>query len=268
MPARLRLQRKGKKRAPYYHIVAADGRASRDGKYIERLGFYNPNTNPASIEINREKALQWLKNGAQPSDTMRAILKYSGVLYQLHLDGGVKKGALTQEQADEKLSAWLEEKAGKIAAKRESVLNDKTQKETAALADETKVKEDRAAKILAKTSAVAAAVEAESAPSEGDTAEAGQAEGTEAPAAEEAAPAADAGQGESSEAPAEASEAPAESSEAPAEAAPEAPTADAGQAAAEAAPTADAEQAAEGDAPAEEKPEEGSEPKTEEGKGE
>jgi small subunit ribosomal protein S16 len=118
MSVKIRLQRHGKKGKPFYWVVAADARSKRDGKFLEKIGTYNPNTNPATIDLNIEKAAQWLYNGAQPTDTARAILSYTGALLKHHLDGGVRKGALTQEQADAKLVAWLEEKAGKVDAKK------------------------------------------------------------------------------------------------------------------------------------------------------
>jgi small subunit ribosomal protein S16 len=118
MSVKIRLQRHGKKGKPFYWVVAADARAKRDGKFLEKIGTYNPNTNPATIDLNIEKAAQWLFNGAQPTDTARAILSYTGALLKHHLDGGVRKGALTQEQADAKLAAWLEEKTGKVDAKK------------------------------------------------------------------------------------------------------------------------------------------------------
>ena len=114
MATKIRLQRFGKKGKPFYHVVVADARAPRDGKFIERLGSYNPNTNPATIEINFEKALDWVNKGAQPTDTCRAILSYKGILYKKHLEGGVKKGALTEEQAEAKFALWLEGKAVKM----------------------------------------------------------------------------------------------------------------------------------------------------------
>jgi len=117
MPVKIRLQRHGKKGKPFYWIVAADARAKRDGKYLEKLGAYNPNTNPATIELNVDKSVEWLQNGAQPTDTARAILSYKGALLKNHLAGGVKKGALTEEQAEAKFNAWLDEKASKIQAK-------------------------------------------------------------------------------------------------------------------------------------------------------
>jgi small subunit ribosomal protein S16 len=118
MSVKIRLQRHGKKGKPFYWVVAADARSKRDGKFLEKIGTYNPNTNPATIDLNIEKAATWLFNGAQPTDTARAILSYTGALLKHHLDGGVRKGALTQEQADAKLATWLEEKAGKVDAKK------------------------------------------------------------------------------------------------------------------------------------------------------
>lgn len=113
MAVKIRLQRHGKKGKPFYWIVAADARAKRDGKYLEKLGTYNPTTSPSIIDLNLEKAVIWLHNGAQPTDTARTILSYKGALLKHHLDGGVRKGALTQEEADAKLAKWLEEKATK-----------------------------------------------------------------------------------------------------------------------------------------------------------
>ena len=107
MATKIRLQRFGKKGKPFYHVVVADARSPRDGKFIERLGSYDPNTNPATIDINFDKTLDWVNKGAQPTDTCRAILSYKGVLYKKHLEGGIKKGALTQEQADVKFAEWL-----------------------------------------------------------------------------------------------------------------------------------------------------------------
>ena len=117
MPVKIRLQRKGRKRRPYYHIVVADVRAPRDGKYIERIGMYNPMTKPATIDIDREKAYDWLSKGAQPTDTARAILKFKGVYYRRHLMRGVKKGALTQEEADKLYQEWIEQKEARVAAR-------------------------------------------------------------------------------------------------------------------------------------------------------
>jgi small subunit ribosomal protein S16 len=160
MATKIRLQRHGKKGKPFYYIVVADARAPRDGRFIERLGSYNPNTNPATIDINFDKTFEWVDNGAQPTDTCRAILSYKGVMYKKHLQGGVKKGALTQEQADEKFTAWTEQKEGKISGKKETLTSTKDEARKAALAAEAKKKEDRAAAIAAKNAPVAVEEEA------------------------------------------------------------------------------------------------------------
>ena len=145
MPVKIRLQRHGKKGKPFYWIVAADSRAKRDGKFLEKLGTYNPNTNPATIDLNVDGAVQWLHNGAQPTDTARAILSYKGALLKHHLDGGVRKGALTQEQADAKLAAWLEEKAGKVTAKTDGLTKAKEEAKAKALKAEKEYSDKRAA---------------------------------------------------------------------------------------------------------------------------
>ena len=121
MPVKIRLSRHGKKHNAYYHIVVADSRAPRDGKYIEVIGNYDPNANPATISIDNDKALQWLQNGAQPTDTCRAILAYKGVLLRNHLQKGVAKGVITQEQVEAKYSAWLESKSNKIEDKKKKI---------------------------------------------------------------------------------------------------------------------------------------------------
>lgn len=115
MAVKIRLARRGRTKRPFYHIVVADARAPRDGKFIEQIGSYNPMTKPATIELDREKAFDWLMKGAQPTDTARAILRFKGVMYKKHLARGVKKGALTQEQADEMLTKWIEAKESKVA---------------------------------------------------------------------------------------------------------------------------------------------------------
>ncbi|UKI18151.1 MAG: 30S ribosomal protein S16 [Bacteroidales bacterium] len=115
MAVKIRLARHGKKGAPFYHIVAADSRAPRDGKFIEKLGTYNPNTNPATIDLKFDRALDWLQKGAQPTDTCRAILSYKGVLYKKHLLGGVAKGAFSESDAEAKFNKWMTEKESKIA---------------------------------------------------------------------------------------------------------------------------------------------------------
>lgn len=165
MPVKIRLTRHGKKRKPYYHIVIADGRAPRDGRFIERIGVYNPNTNPATIEINFDKALDWLQKGAQPTETCRAILSYKGVLYKKHLIGGVKKGAFSEEEAEKRFQTWLKEKETKILAKKEGfnkILEDTSRK---LLEAEAKVNEARALEIAKRNSELAeeTAVEAEKA---------------------------------------------------------------------------------------------------------
>jgi len=159
MPVKIRLTRRGRKKLPYYHIVVADSRAPRDGRYIESIGSYSPITNPATIELDFDRALDWLQKGAQPTDTCRAILSYKGVLMKKHLLEGVKKGALTEEQAEEKFQSWLKEKESKIEAKREKIEKSKTDEGKKRLEAETKVREARAEE-LAKRNAEAAAEEA------------------------------------------------------------------------------------------------------------
>jgi len=119
MAVKLRLQRRGRKAAPFYHIVAADSRAPRDGRFIEKIGTYNPLTIPATIELNRERAYYWIGVGAQPTDTVNAILRFKGVMYQRHIQRGVAKGVFTQEQADEMLAKWIEHKESSIEQRRE-----------------------------------------------------------------------------------------------------------------------------------------------------
>ena len=145
MSVKIRLQRHGKKQRPFYWIVAADARSKRDGRYLEKLGTYNPNTNPATIDLNLDQAVQWLHNGAQPTDTARAILSYKGALMKHHLDGGVRKGALTQEQADAKLAKWLEEKAGKVDTKKEGLSKAQEAAKAKALKAEKVANDKRAA---------------------------------------------------------------------------------------------------------------------------
>ncbi|GAB1855207.1 30S ribosomal protein S16 [Flavobacteriaceae bacterium MHTCC 0001] len=163
MPVKIRLQRHGKKGKPYYWIVAADARAKRDGKYLEKLGAYNPNTNPATVELNVDGAVKWLQNGAQPTDTARTLLSYKGALLKNHLAGGVKKGALTEEQAQEKFDAWLEDKAAKIQAKTDGLTEVQAKAKAEALAAEKAVNEARiaaAAPVVEETEEEVAEVEA------------------------------------------------------------------------------------------------------------
>ena len=143
MPVRIRLQRHGKKGKPFYWLVAADSRAKRDGKYLEKIGNYNPNTNPASVEINVEKAIKWLENGAVPSDTARTLLSYRGVMLKYHLNGGVKKGALSQEEADKKLDLWLSEKDKKINSKIETITKKDSEDKKETLKKEKEVSDKR-----------------------------------------------------------------------------------------------------------------------------
>ena len=173
MPTRIRLQRKGKKGQPYYHIVVADQRSPRDGKYIERIGAYDPGRNPAFIEIDRDKALDWMQKGAQPTDTCRAILSYTGLVYKNHLLNGVKKGAFDATEAERRFDIWMNEKNAKIEAKR-SKLGEASDKATRdRVAAELKKAEEKAAKISAKLAAASAteapaAEAATEAPAEGE----------------------------------------------------------------------------------------------------
>ena len=158
MSVKIRLQRHGKKQKPFYWVVAADARSKRDGKYLEKIGTYNPNTNPATIELNLDSAVKWLHNGAQPTDTAKAILSYTGALLKHHLDGGIRKGALTQEQADAKLADWLEAKSGKVDAKKEGLTKVQAADKAKAFKAEQDVNAKRlAAAAQAEADAIAAA---------------------------------------------------------------------------------------------------------------
>jgi small subunit ribosomal protein S16 len=156
MPAKMRLQRHGRKRYAYYHIVIADSRAPRDGRNVDRVGSYNPNTNPATIDLDFDKALTWLQNGAQPTDTVRAILSYKGVLYKKHLLGGVAKGAFTAEEAEAKFEAWTADKAKKVQAKKDGLIQNADSARKAQLDNEAKKNAERA-QAIAKRNAEAAA---------------------------------------------------------------------------------------------------------------
>ncbi|MDR2937142.1 MAG: 30S ribosomal protein S16 [Rikenellaceae bacterium] len=153
MSVKIRLSRHGKKDYAFYHIVVADSRAPRDGKFIEKIGTYNPNTNPATIDLQFDKALNWLEKGAQPTDTCRAILSYKGVLYKKHLLGGVKKGAFSLEAAEDRFDKWLAGKEGQIAKKSSRLAEDARGAAKARLAEETKVKEAKALAVAAKVAA-------------------------------------------------------------------------------------------------------------------
>ena len=178
MSVKIRLQRHGKKGKPFYSIVAADARAKRDGKFLEKLGTYNPNSNPAIIELDVDGAVKWLQNGAQPTDTAKAILSYKGALLKNHLAGGVRKGALTEEQAEAKFAAWLEEKATRITAKKDGLSKEQADAKAKALEAEKAVNEARVnavkeaeAAILAEEAAVEAEVATEEVAAEETTEE-------------------------------------------------------------------------------------------------
>lgn len=204
MPVKIRLQRHGKKGKPFYWIVAADARANRDGRFLEKLGVYNPNTNPATIEINLDHSVKWLENGAQPSETARRILSYKGVLLKHHLNGGVRKGALTEEQAEKKFQAWVDEKAQKISSKSEGLEKAKAEAKAKALEAEKEVNEKRKA----------AAVEAEAPEAEAAAEEAAAVEAAPAPEAEAPEAAVEETASEAAEAPAAEAEEAADESEA------------------------------------------------------
>jgi len=154
MATKIRLQRHGKKRKPFYHIVIADARAKRDGKYIEKIGTYNPTTNPATIDLKLDRALEWLQTGATPTDTVRSILSYTGVLFKNHLEKGVAKGALTEADADKKFLAWVADKEAKIQAKKDGVSKSTVDAAQKALDAEIAVNETRAKAIAEKNAPV------------------------------------------------------------------------------------------------------------------
>jgi len=219
MAVKIRLARRGRKKRAMYDVVIADARAPRDGRFIEKIGTYNPNTDPASINIDDNKAFDWVMKGAQPTDTVRAMLSYRGVMFRKHLQVGVDKGAISQEEADKKLAAWVETKESKISGKTDQLAKSKADARTARLEAEAKVSAARAEAIAAKNIVVEEVVE--------ETVEA------EAPAVEEAV----------AEAPVEevVAEAAPEVVEAPAEEVAEAPAAEV----VEEAPKAEAEEATE-----------------------
>ena len=166
MPAKIRLQRQGRKFKAIYSIVVADSRAPRDGRFIEDLGQYNPNTNPATIVLDFDKALEWLQKGAQPTDTCRAILSYKGVLYKKHLLEGVKKGAFDEAEADKRFQAWMTEKEQKIQAGKDKIKSVKDTDSQSRLEAESAIKEKRALEIAKRRSDLVAAEAAAAAPAE------------------------------------------------------------------------------------------------------
>jgi len=180
MAVKIRLARRGRKKAATYDIVVADARAPRDGRFIEKLGTYNPNTNPATINYDADRAFYWMMTGAQPTDTVRAMLSYRGVLYRRHLQLGVDKGAITQDVADQRFDAWKQEKDAKIEGKRTGLVDAKEEARKAAFAAETKVKETRAENLRQKQAALLAANAP--APAAEEATEAPAAEATEAAA--------------------------------------------------------------------------------------
>ena len=186
MAVKIRLARHGKKNHAYFHIVVADSRAPRDGRLIETLGTYNPNTDPATINLDQERALYWINTGAQPTLTARRLLSYRGILLKKHLQEGVAKGALTQEQADTKWEAWMQEKEAKVAAKK-GKLEQETREETKKrLEAEAKVNNERAAALLAKREEVAARLAAAAAQAAAKAEETiAEIEGTAVPETEE-----------------------------------------------------------------------------------
>ncbi|MTI31378.1 30S ribosomal protein S16 [Xanthovirga aplysinae] len=179
MATKIRLQRRGRKKYAFYSIVVADAKSPRDGRFIEKLGIYNPNTNPATIDFNEDQALKWVMNGAQPTDTVKAILSYKGVLLRKHLQVGVNKGAITQEEADKRFEEWKQSKEAKVTGKVDSLAKAKEDAEKARLAAEAKVKEARAEALKAKQAEAEAAAAAEA----GEGEEEAPAEGGEAPEA-------------------------------------------------------------------------------------
>ena len=193
MPAKIRLQRHGKKGQPFYHIVVADSRSPRDGKFIEKIGTYNPLTNPAQINIKFDRALYWYSVGAQPTDTARSLLSKTGVMMKYHLMRGVQKGAMTEEQAEVKFQNWMKEKEAKVANIAKAVEEKARGEKKTRLDAEKQVNEARAAELAkkklaeieakrAEEAAAKAAAEAEAAAEEAPAEEAPAAEAAEAPA--------------------------------------------------------------------------------------
>ena len=172
MAVKIRLSRRGRKKLAIYDVVVADVRAPRDGRFIEKIGRYNPNTDPATIDLNEERAFYWVMNGAQPTDTVRAMLSYRGLLLKKHLQIGVNKGALTQEEADKKFNEWVEQKEAQIQTKRDRLATETEQKKKALRDAETKVKEARAEELRKRAQAEEEDAAAEAAPAEEEEASA------------------------------------------------------------------------------------------------
>jgi small subunit ribosomal protein S16 len=187
MATKIRLQRHGRKKRAFFHIVVADSRSPRDGKFIEKLGSYNPITNPATIVLNVDRAAQWLIDGAQPTDTAAAILSYKGASMKKHLQVGVNKGAISQEEADKRFATWLEEKAARIEAKKSNLASAAQKVKAEGLAQEAKRRAAVEAKIAAKIAEAEAAANPVEETEEVASEEVSADETAEAPAAEEAA---------------------------------------------------------------------------------
>jgi small subunit ribosomal protein S16 len=160
MAVKIRLARKGRKKLAYYHIVVADSRSPRDGRYIEKIGSYNPLTNPATIELDFDKAYGWLQNGALPTDTCRAILSYKGVLIKKHLMEGVKKGAFDEAEANRRFEEWMKQNEAKIESKKSHLEKSREDELGKRLSDEKRINEERAAKLAKKNAELAAKAEA------------------------------------------------------------------------------------------------------------
>ena len=194
MPVKIRLARRGRKKSAMYDVVVADSRAPRDGRFIEKIGTYNPNTDPATINLDGDKAFDWVMKGAQPTDTVRAMLSYKGIMMKKHLQVGVNKGAITQEEADKRLEAWINDKESKIQGKVDTLAKAKADKAKAALEAESKVKEARAEALKKRAEEAEAALveEIKEGAAEGDedvtedVAEVEETQAAEEPKAEEA----------------------------------------------------------------------------------
>ncbi len=184
MAVKIRLARKGRKKLAYYHIVVADSRSPRDGRYIEKIGKYNPLTNPATIELDFDKALGWLQNGALPTETCRAILSYKGILMKKHLLEGVKKNAFDEAEATRRFDEWMKQNEAKIDAKRSGLEKSQDDQVEKNLAAEKKINEARAAKLAKKQADLAAKAEAADKPEAPAAEVTPAAETTEAPVAE------------------------------------------------------------------------------------
>lgn len=173
---KIRLARRGRKKLALYDVVVADARSPRDGRFIEKIGTYNPLTVPATIELNDDKAFKWLMNGAQPSDTVKAVLSHRGIMLRKHLQIGVIKGAISQEQADTKLQEWLKAKTSKIESSRDKLSQNKDVVAKARKEAESKIREARAEAIRKKAIVVEAEAPAAEQPAEGEAAPAEQQE--------------------------------------------------------------------------------------------